>query len=46
MGNHHHARRAGAVVLGQQRPADGRADAEQLEVIAGHDLTDRHSRLI
>ena len=42
--DHRHARRARPVVLGQQRPPHGRGDAEDLEVIAGDDLAQRHAR--
>ena len=36
----------GAVVLGQQRASDSRADAEQLEVVAGDGLAHREARAI
>ena len=40
------ARRAGAIVVGQQGASERGVDAEQLEVVAGDDLAERHPRLI
>jgi hypothetical protein len=42
----HSPRRAGAIVVGQQRAAERGADAQHLEVIAGDDFPDRHARSI
>ena len=43
---HDHSRRAGAVVLGHQRPPERGLDAEHLEVVPRDDLAERHPRLI
>ena len=40
------ARRARAIVFGQQRASERGADAEQLEVVARDDLAQRHARLV
>ena len=40
------ARRARAIVFGQQGASERGADAEQLEVVAGDDLAQRHARLV